>query len=305
VIDLATRQPIDVLADREADTLAEWLKAHPEIRIITRDRAGAYAEGASRGAPQATQCADRWHLWKNLGEAVDKTVIAHRRCLSEPPAPEAVPPDGSAGDVAAGEVAGAIEPAVTSAPDIEPPVAAPAVESAFVTRIRERYAAVQARHAAGRGIRAITRELGLDRKTVRRFVHAHDVGELIAKTGSRYSLLDKYKPYLTQRWTGGHTNVSRLIAEIRGQGYRGSARTVYRYLRSFPAGRTTPATTVAPSLTRTTENPARHRLDHARPAELVRHGMPAAPRDSGPLPRVGGHPSACWRVRVHDRRLGR
>lgn len=247
VINLATRQPIDVLPDREADTLAEWLKAHPEIQIITRDRAGAYAEGASRGAPQATQCADRWHLWKNLGEAVEKTVIAHRRCLSEPPAPEAVPPDGSAGDVAAGEVAGAIEPAVTSAPDIEPPDSSPEVESAFVTQIRERYAAVQARHARGMGIRAITRELDLDRKTTRRFVQAHDVEELIAKTSSRYSLLDKYKPYLNQRWTGGHTNVSRLIAEIREQGYRGSAQTVYRHMRSFPAGRTTPATTVAPS----------------------------------------------------------
>jgi hypothetical protein len=70
----------------------------------------------------------------------------------------------------------------------------PAVESAFVTRIRERYAAVRALHAKGLGIRAITRELGLDRKTARRFVQADDVEELIAKTNSRYSLLDKYKP---------------------------------------------------------------------------------------------------------------
>jgi transposase len=123
----------------------------------------------------------------------------------------------------------------------------PAVESAFVTRIRERYAAVRALHAKDLGIRAITRELGLDRKTARRFVQADEVEELIAKTNSRYSLLDKYKPYLNQRWTSGHTNVSRLIAEIRDQGYRGSAQTVYRYVRPFRAGRTTPAVTVAPS----------------------------------------------------------
>ncbi|EWM12066.1 transposase [Kutzneria sp. 744] len=251
IIDLGTHQPIDVLPDREADTLAEWLKAHPEIQIIARDRASAYAEASTRGAPQATQCADRWHVWKNLGEAVEKTVIAHRKCLSEP-----ITPDHHA-EGAVDDPTETVETDPPPAPDLEPADPGGLAESSFVARIRERYDAVRALHAEGMGIRAITRELRLDRKTVRRIVQAGDVEDLIAKTTSRHSRLDNFKPYLNQRWIGGHTNITRLITEIREQGYRGSAQTVYRYLRPFRAGRT-PRAVVAAAPTASAPPKIRH-----------------------------------------------
>ena len=72
LVDLERRRPIDLLPDREAETLSAWLKAHPGIEIVTRDRSRTYASGITVGTPAAVQVADRWHLLKNLREALEQ-----------------------------------------------------------------------------------------------------------------------------------------------------------------------------------------------------------------------------------------
>jgi len=233
LVDMATHRPVDLLADRETSTFANWLREHPGTAVVCRDRAGAYAEAARQAAPQAIQVADRWHLWHNLAQHVEKTVAQHHRCLTQPAVPEPLepPPDPDLAQVAADVTATRAE------------------NRAIVVRTRQRYAAVQALVAQGKGIKPIMRELGLAKETVRRFARASSVEELLATSrAGRPSILDQFKPYLHQRWRDGATNASDLFRELRQQGYAGSLGTVIAYLRPFRQLGAPPATPPPPKV---------------------------------------------------------
>jgi transposase len=209
--------------------LTEWLRARSGVEVICRDRAGAYAEAARVGAPDAVQVADRWHLWHNLAGHVERTVLGHRRCLRELPHS-----DGGAAEQepSSGEL-----------------VVAPTRELPIMVRTRERHQAILQLHANGASISAIARTLELDRRTVRRFVRASDLAELQAKTLQRAILLDGYTDYLHQRWAEGCTDAAALTTEITALGYRGSRQTVRRHLHPLRDGRPAPpARPVAPTV---------------------------------------------------------
>jgi transposase len=236
LVNAATGDVVDLLPDRQTDTFAQWLKDHPGAEVICRDRAGAYAEGASTGAPDAIQVADRWHLWHNLAGYVEKAAARHSTCLKDP-APEPTP-----------EPVGELAP--RAADTAQTGLAAVPGQPGLATRTADRHAAVHALLGQGKNLAQICRELGLSRGTVRRFARAADPGELTGPRASRPSQLDKHRDYLHQRFGEDCTNATVLFTELRNRGYRGSYGTVKRYVRPFRTLGTAPPPAPKPPTTR-------------------------------------------------------
>jgi transposase len=221
LVDIETRRPVDMLPERSAESFRAWLDAHPGVEIICRDRGGCYAEGAAAGAPLAIQVADRWHLWHNLAEAVERAVARHRSCLQEPP----------------------LDPG--PAPPLEE--AAPVAEAGLTARTRARHAQIHAALARGLTITEVSRTLRLERKTVRRYATAATADELIG--GARLTqpgLLGPHQAYLRQRWDEGIRSTERLHQELSDRGYRGSLRTLRRLTAQLRRDTAVPAPPPAP-----------------------------------------------------------
>jgi transposase len=220
MVDLETRRPVDLVDGRDGDMLAAWLGERPLPEIICRDRAGGYAEGARQGAPAALQVADRFHLWRNLGQAVEKDVSAAR-----------------------GDLAAAMAAEAWSNQTGDAPVVVNRHELKVVTRTRRHHAAVHELLGQGHSKAAIARQLSLHPATVRKFANATTVDGLIAKNQQRSSILDGYHEHLHRRWNDGIRNATQLIREITQMGYTGTEQQVQRYVRRF---RTGPSQTAVP-----------------------------------------------------------
>jgi transposase len=80
--DLERHQVVDLLPERSAPSVAQWLQAHPTVEIVCRDRSGLYAEGIRQGAPQAIQVVDRFHLVRNLRDALERLFLRYRQALN-------------------------------------------------------------------------------------------------------------------------------------------------------------------------------------------------------------------------------
>jgi transposase len=221
LVDIERHRVIDVLPDRRAETVARWMRLRPEITVVSRDRGGEYASAAREGAPQALQCADRFHVVKNLTEAV-QVLLA--RCQAEILAEKK--PDELGQDEQ--------NKPILSIEEWRPP------EPAHVEKVRlarragrhARYEQVIELRQQGMKPQDIACQLGLSERTVRRWLAARAFPEA-RKRRKRQSSFDDFAPYILKRWQSGEHNGLVLWREIMAQGYTGTARSVYRHLETL------------------------------------------------------------------------
>ena len=219
LVDLERRQPVALLPDRTAETLAQWLREHPGVQVIARDRSSTYAEGARQGAAAATQVADRFHLLQNLAEALEPVFTTHDYALQAVNAAmrqQPVPlPDG------------------TVAVPVPPPPTSPAEEARAAQRAarrQARYDEVWALHRQGWSTSAIAAQVGCSRRTIERYLQMPTWPGRQHRRHYGRSVLNPYKAFLLERWNAGCHTAIQLFRELQPRGYTGSYRRVTAYV---------------------------------------------------------------------------
>jgi transposase len=236
LVDLERRTVVDLLSDRSPESLAQWLRQHPGVEIISRDRGGAYAEGAREGAPAAVQVADRWHLLKNIFDALERT-LQHQHADLQNAARQAIRDVDTAANIGDPRAAGGGQS------DIIQPIQNRTHHSAAAERRRARFQQIHQMQSAGSSLREIARATGLARGTVRKYSRWEEFPAHLSAHQSRRSRLDPWAGYLRERLNNGRCTAVRLHQELMEQGFRGSVDAVQRYVAKIrqtegrPAGR--------------------------------------------------------------------
>jgi transposase len=285
LVDLERHQPIDLLPDRTAGTLATWLQAHPGVQVIARDRSGEYARGATLGAPAAQQVADRWHLLQNLRDALERMCNRLYRTLQQ------LPPLLLPSAVATTNALLPMIQALRLPSTHEQALRAHARDRRFV-----RYTQVRALITAGVSQFQIAKQLQMSRAAVRRFALASLFPERRPRA-RQARMLDGFEDYLEERWRSGCTNASQLWRELLARGYPGVRKQVARWAQQHRAraDQTTPANQSGTSSARTiladdTHAPPQHtHTPLPSPRQLAWLLLRTAARDTDEIPAFLAH----------------
>jgi len=223
VVDLERGRVIDLLPGRDGLALEAWLKDHPGVEVVSRDRWAAYAQAVTAGAPQAKQVTDRWHLLKNLREAVEKLFDRFYSKLK--PVLQESPQANAASTQATQPTAEStvLPPEPVSVPSVLEPA-----RSAKRQRRLERYERVRQLHKGGTPLRQIARDLAMSVKTVRRYLAGSGCPDW--KPGrQRPTRVDAYIEHVDRQIAAGCRNAAAVYRELAGQGCPASAAAVLRF----------------------------------------------------------------------------
>ena len=219
LVDLERRQPVALLPERTAEPVAQWLREHPGVEVIARDRASAYAEGARQGAPNATQVADRFHVFQNLRETLDQVFTTQSPALDAVNAAmrqQPVPlPDGT-----------------LAVPVPPPPIPARAEQQAAqrAAQRQARYEQVWTLHRQGWPRVAIAAQVGCSCRTIERYLHMPTRPVRQHRRHYGRSIVNPYQAYILERWNAGCHTAIQLFHELQACGYAGSYRRVTAYV---------------------------------------------------------------------------
>jgi transposase len=225
IVDLERHRVVDLLPDRAAATLADWLRQRPGIEVVARDRSAEYASGITTGAPAAVQVADRWHLLANMRQVVERWFTSvHGRLRRLPDVQDTI-------NVRSYQRIGRFP---RSASDAQVGVDNRARRLALYEEVRRR-------HGAGEALIAIARAMKLARGTVHQYARAEDFPERATRCAD-HSIIDPHLGYLQARLAEGCEDAAALWREIREQGFTGTAKQIRRWLSER---RTKPARTAS------------------------------------------------------------
>lgn len=224
LVDLEQRKPIDLLPDREGKTLEEWLKAHPGIAVVARDRFAVYANAVTAAAPEAIQVADRWHLLKNLSESLERYLDTQRSLI------KAIAQELNQKQIKV--LTPTAQPTELSSIFIGPsgnnnePISQAPTEKRYSI-----YLEVKRLQQQGHGKKTIARHLGISRNTVRKYFNQP---VFVPKMHGKRSNLLQFEAYLRKRWSEGQTCVKELLQEIQSMGYNGKYTILAAFLVNYP-----------------------------------------------------------------------
>jgi transposase len=225
LVDLERSEVVDVLPTRSAKALSEWLIKHPEVRVVSRDRQGLYAEGARSGASQALQVADRFHLIMNLRQAVERELAVRRPYLrltrKEIPAP------ATASCMPTAQSEGKQIKAHSSVREQQTEVARQRRQQDL-----ELFQSIQQLRAAGLKASQIARHLSLNRRRIDRWLRLDTLPDR-NRMEPRPGMVEWFHDYLRQRWEAGCRHGRTLLAEIRERGYEGCFSMLARFLSAW------------------------------------------------------------------------